>query len=980
MSSTPIDKCDELKSVLQFIDYSINYTSPIAVTNMYGYCPLPSNIVELVRNKIYNVTCGGEIMLERPTESPQPAPGQPEYEYDDPLLSFSGLTTVPYVPFYNYLGSTISASQASTFQLSTLSSLYNDNNTGSFSSSLRPSFFLPLLSFLFALLFQSFSNQNNEEEQQTTIGWRKINRMGALGMVGIIMLMTSSFPLLGVEGRTVGLGLIFPFTGPNAEVGIQMEAAARAAIAYVNPLDPSFNFTTVSLDEGSRTSLADAAVIYAITRYFSFSFVGGFENEITAAMASLSESYLTPMLSANARANVLSDGNYPLFSRVVPAYRSEGYALATIVEYYGWGDTVATIASSDDYGVGTTQTFIATLNAFGHTLLSEERYFLGATDFSSQLSGVRDSLARVIVVISSSADDTATILSSADDFHLVGDQFIWMTGTPASSSSLFMNKTTSQVNNKVKNLGVGMFGLRLKGGYGEVYETFLDNWQNLSSITYSGAGKRSIAKEATYAIDSILLLTTALKQPFVTLQDLLFIIRNTTFTGLTGPINLNGTQDRLGIFEVMNLIDNNDGDYGWVSIGDYYEEDRFNRSNNFGLSLSYKPMFHDGSYTIPSLIIHNKLTYWSCEDREMKTDETGKEVRLDEPGPDAKNIDKQYRCDQFIDCYNMSDEWECSPSLPAAYIAIGIILALSIFFALFCLIFTVTFGYIFRRRRIRTASPLFLMIIAISCIVGFGSDYAYFGQDSKVSCPFRMWLVTLAIIVMISSLFIKSFRVWRLYRAKSKIVPMPDWQLIILVILMVIPVLIIDFLWTLIATPTASLIKIGGEYHYVCHAGGFTGDPIGYVFFAIDCAYIGLILLFGVFLSIVTRNIISTFNESRLIAVSVRLFSFFSLIIFSNYFLILKPKKTYNLFFLGVIGIPVYLVIYQSNPLAAWVIYEVCVLYGFLSTLAMQFIPKIYGIIVVDKFKNTSLQMDEVGSNTNTQSSDGTNTNPNALF
>jgi hypothetical protein len=122
------------------------------------------------------------------------------------------------------------------------------------------------------------------------------------------------------------------------------------------------------------------------------------------------------------------------------------------------------------------------------------------------------------------------------------------------------------------------------------------------------------------------------------------------------------------------------------------------------------------------------------------------------------------------------------------------------------------------------------------------------------------------------SLFIKSFRVWRLYRAKTKIVPMKDWQLLLLVVIMIIPVVIIDFLWTLIATPTASLIKTGGDKHYVCHAGGFTGDPIGYVFFAIDVAYIGVILLFGVFLSIVTRNIISTFNESRLIAISVRFF------------------------------------------------------------------------------------------------------------
>ena len=86
-----------------------------------------------------------------------------------------------------------------------------------------------------------------------------------------------------------------------------------------------------------------------------------------------------------------------------------------------------------------------------------------------------------------------------------------------------------------------------------------------------------------------------------------------------------------------------------------------------------------------------------------------------------------------------------------------------------------------------------------------------------------------------------------IYTAKSKILPLPDWKLLIMVAFMIFPVILIDFLWTLIATPTASLISIGGDKHYVCHAGGFVGDPYGYVFFAIVCAYIGLILLFGVF-------------------------------------------------------------------------------------------------------------------------------------
>ena len=84
MNSTPLHRCDELKSILEFIYYGINYTSPIAVTNMYGYCPLPSNIADIVREKLFNVTCGGEYLLS-PIVKPNPAPDVVYYYENEDL-------------------------------------------------------------------------------------------------------------------------------------------------------------------------------------------------------------------------------------------------------------------------------------------------------------------------------------------------------------------------------------------------------------------------------------------------------------------------------------------------------------------------------------------------------------------------------------------------------------------------------------------------------------------------------------------------------------------------------------------------------------------------------------------------------------------------------------------------------------------------------------------------------------------------------
>ena len=742
MTSTPPERCDELKVFLDFINFSLNYTTPNITTVSLGFAPLPSNIVNLVRQKLYQITCNG-IPLISAENIPPPAPEGPVLQYTS-LETFSGLTSVPYVPFYNYLGSTISASQASTLQLSTITSLYEGQNSSP-ASRLSPSFSISLsMLLLLVLMLVDVPNRSISQSSRFSLKY--------FGSFLIVSFLLITVAIQSAESVTViNLGGISPMTGKNAVIGSQMESVGRVAVLNLNAQGTNFSFVVNPLDEGQTLSEGDTSAILAITKYFSTVVVGGYDSSITGSMAAVAQSYLTPTLSSGARGNILSGGDYDLFSRVIPAYKSEGLMLASIVTYYGWQNNVAFIASSDDYGIDTSKLFKQYLDVYGASPLAEERYFAGDEEFDDQLSKIRSSLARVIVIFGSDPKDVANIILQADDYHLIGSQFVWFTGSPGSTSDLFYNSTTDQINSKVKELAAGLIGVKLKGGYGDMYEAFLDQWESLNSVLYAGAGRRTVAVEAVYNYDAYLLVADASSKPFNTLDDLLYNIRTSNISGLTGPIFLNGTQDRLGIYDIVNLQSGYSGDGGWVVVGDWYETEQYDPTN--GVTFDYNIQFHDGTIIIPSLIIHNKLTYWSCEDKKMKTDDTGKEVKLDPPGPDAKNIDEKYRCDQFIDCYNLSDEEGCTPSMPAGYIAIGILLGLSIIFAVICILFTILFGYIIRRRRVRTASPLFLIIICCSCIVGFGSDYAYFGQDSPVSCIFRMWLVTLAVITMISFVF-----------------------------------------------------------------------------------------------------------------------------------------------------------------------------------------------------------------------------------
>jgi len=211
-------------------------------------------------------------------------------------------------------------------------------------------------------------------------------------------------------------------------------------------------------------------------------------------------------------------------------------------------------------------------------------------------------------------------------------------------------------------------------------------------------------------------------------------------------------------------------------------------------------------------------------------------------------------------------------------------------------------------------------------IIGYISIFTWYGKPHPVSCAFQPWLLGLPVVSMISALCVKNFRIWRIFKSELKRMKITDFELLGLWCLVMLPALLIVIIWTIVSTPTASIEDRSGEKHFVCTTGGFTGEPGGFIFFGIFVAYGAIILLVGVFLSVVTRKAPSLFNESKLLAISM-----------------------YNLGFLSVVIIPVFLVV---QPFIAWILRSVAILYAFTATLVLQFLVPVFTIIVVHRFSN----------------------------
>jgi len=108
--------------------------------------------------------------------------------------------------------------------------------------------------------------------------------------------------------------------------------------------------------------------------------------------------------------------------------------------------------------------------------------------------------------------------------------------------------------------------------------------------------------------------------------------------------------------------------------------------------------------------------------------------------------------------------------------------------------------------------------------------------------------------------------------------------------------------------------------------------------FLILVCYSAIVLLIGAIISFLSRKVPSQFNETKILTISI-----------------------YNIGFLGIVIIPVFIVVNEYNPFIAWILRTLSILYAFTATMLLQFVPKIIGIFIIDKGRNVKLFKSALG-------------------
>ena len=623
---------------------------------------------------------------------------------------------------------------------------------------------------------------------------------------------------------------------------------------------------------------------------------------------------LSPLAGASALAN---EESFPYFSRL----GNDAIDFATIMKaallHYGnraglgWSK-VAVVAQITDFTLDLASAFVAMEIVVYQSFLPDI-----TASIDAELREVQKSDARVIVA--SVFSGWLDFLSRCDSYGLIGDQYVYLGVPTLVSSPFFENKELS------RGVLIPYTGASTKT---PEFGNLVPIWQSLDPLEYPMAGPGTFPSPfATKNFDVIITAAKAIQEMNkqekldrpVAPEDWSSVIRSTRFRGVSGEIQFDTDGNVIQETGIMFYSP----EQGWVVAGNYTKEDGYREVRDV--------VWYSNATELPDLDIRDPIDYWSCREEKRGYDATGKVITLETPdGSNVDDIDYDYHCDLFIDCQNFSDESvDCSTNYTTVFIVFGVLAGVMILICIGLMLFVCIFGMVLRFGRVRHCSPVFLIIILLSAILGISSIYAWFGKPHPVACGFQPWLLGLSTVSMISALSVKNFRIWRIFRFPLKRVKISDWELLVYWIATMVPAVFILVLWTIISTPTAALRERNDEEHFICTTGGFTGEPGGLVFFSILVAYNAIVLIAGAIISFAVQNAPSMFNESKLLKISI-----------------------YNLGFLSVVIIPVYFVLVPFNPFSAWILRSCAVLYAFSATVFLQFAPMIFAIFVIDKGNN----------------------------
>ncbi|MCC6028613.1 MAG: ABC transporter substrate-binding protein [Candidatus Korarchaeum sp.] len=244
-----------------------------------------------------------------------------------------------------------------------------------------------------------------------------------IGLAAIVVIVVAAavffLTMQPKEAGTVKIGLIAPLTGSLAEHGLDMKQAALLAVEEINSKGGILGkkVELVIEDTACKADLATAAVQKMITQDNVYAIVGEYCSTVTLAVQpTIMENKKLLLVPVSVATKITEQGYKYTFRSCANQWMQTTQHADWVVEHLK-PKTAAMLGINDDYGREGLKIWGERVKAKGVTIVAEEYFDAGTTDFTPQLSKIKAANPDVIFVVAN-IRDAANILKQAHEIGL----------------------------------------------------------------------------------------------------------------------------------------------------------------------------------------------------------------------------------------------------------------------------------------------------------------------------------------------------------------------------------------------------------------------------------------------------------------------------------------------------------------------------------------------------------------------------------
>jgi len=242
---------------------------------------------------------------------------------------------------------------------------------------------------------------------------------------------------------------------------------------------------------------------------------------------------------------------------------------------------------------------------------------------------------------------------------------------------------------------------------------------------------------------------------------------------------------------------------------------------------------------------------------------------------------------------------------------IFVVTIVGLLFAVLCLALLVRWR---KEKVIKSASLHFSILMCVGALVGLVSNFFLLERPTNGVCHMRAWLTGVGFVMFIGNFLVKVWRIHVIFNMKVLVkVKIRDSKLdMYFFVLLGIQIVLLG-LYSGLGNPTVQRVAHVDQYSLYDDVCVVREPNIWNLLFSI---YAALLLIYGVYLAFQVRNLVSLFNEAKLLGGSI-----------------------YNMIFVAVVCGPILLFL-DMPPTSSALIRSLASFAMFTGSLAIVFVPK----------------------------------------